>query len=355
MKKFILIAIFALILTGCAKKSSYEKYQTEFYDCFDTIIDVTVYAKDEKEGNRQLTLIREEFQRLHKLFDRYNDYEGVVNFKTVNDAAGKSKVKVPEEVFNLMKFSIDMNEKVSKKVNVAIGPVVDVWTKYRDLYLDGKSKEEVKKLLGSALPTKEELEKLRPLISMDDIELDEKEHIIFLKKEGMKLEMGSVAKGYATELVAQYAKKNGVTSAVISAGGNVRIIGKPTTKGKEAFLVGIRNPDADEGSKEAVKEILKLNETSVVTSGDYQRYFDLDGKRYCHIIDPDTLYPGSEFKSVTINNLDSGLCDFLSTACFLSSETEARNMLKKENAEGYFIDKDGKVTYTEGFSKLIKK
>lgn len=354
MKKIILMIIFSLCLVGCSNEKAYEKYQTEFYDCFDTIIDVAVYAQSEKEGNRELELIKNEFIRLHKLFDRYNSYEGVVNFKTVNDNAGIELVKVPDEVFNLMKFSIDSYNNISHKVNVAIGPVVDVWTEYRDLYEGGATKEEVTAKLGSPLPTKERLESLRPLLNMENIVINEKDKSIYLKEKGMEVEMGSVAKGYATELVAKYAEKNGVKSAIISAGGNVRIIGKPLVEGRDTFLVGIRNPDAEEGEQNSVQAVLAVNDTSVVTSGDYQRYFDLDGRRYSHIIDPDTLYPDTLFKSVTITNKDSGLCDFLSTASFLSTKEEATEMLKKENADGYFIDTNSEVSYTEGFKKILK-
>ena len=354
MKKIILMIIFSLCLVGCSNEKTYEKYQTQFYDCFDTVIDVAVYAQSEKEGQRQLELIKDEFIRLHKLFDRYNNYEDVVNFKDVNDKAGIEPVKVSDEAFDLMKFSIDSYNNISRKVNIAMGPVVDMWTEYRELYEGGTTKEEVTERLGSPLPTKERLESLRPLLNMDNIVLDEKEKSIYLTEKGMEVEMGAVAKGYATELVAQYAEKNGVKSAIISAGGNVRIIGKPLVEGRDTFLVGVRNPNAEEGAQNSVQAVLAVNDTSIVTSGDYQRYFDLDGRRYSHIIDPDTLYPDTYFKSVTITNKDSGLCDFLSTAAFLSTEEEAVNMLQKENADGYFIDLKGNVSYTKGFENILK-
>lgn len=362
MKKIIILISLILSLslfTACNKDKELEKYSDQFFDTFDTVVDVSVYTENEKEGQRQLELIKNEFERLNKLFDRYNKYEGISNFCNVNENAGIAPVKVSPEAYKLIKDTFTYNKELSNKVDISIGPVVDLWTKYRDLYNEGKTKEEVKALTGSYLPTEEALKALRPLLGMDKIVLNDEESSIYLKEKGMKIDIGAVAKGYATELAAQKAIKEGVKHCVISAGGNVRIIGDfpKNDSGKTAFAIGVRNPDVDENTNgmDSISEVLHLNDTSAVTSGDYQRYFDLDGIRYCHIIDPLTLKPAHDFKSVTIIAKDSGLCDFLSTTCFLLPIEEGEKLLKEKNALGIWIDKDSNTYMMEGAQELTDR
>ena len=166
----------------------------------------------------------------------------------------------------------------------------------------------------------------------------------------MELDLGSTAKGFATELVARELEERGVKSAVISAGGNVRIIGKPLD-GRDNFRIGIQNPEVENGEDTIC--VVNVAGTSVVTSGDYQRYFTVDGVRYCHIIDPDTLKPSNNLKSVTIIKGDSGLCDFLSTAAFNSSDDEIKYLAEKTDSAIIWVDKDMNIKVTESASRFI--
>ncbi|MBS6535437.1 FAD:protein FMN transferase [Peptoniphilus harei] len=328
-----------------------DKHETEFYDTFDTVIHIAIYTDDDDFAKENLAYAKERYQELHKLFDNYKNYDGLVNVKTVNDEAGVKPVVVDDVLFDLIKTSVDDYKNISHNTNVALGPVTKLWNEYRDLYEGGKTKEEVIALKGQALPSDEELEKLRPLTNIENVKLDGGEKSVYLE-EGMELDLGATAKGYATELVAQELRERGVTSCVISAGGNVRIIGKPTD-GRENFRIGIQNPDLE--SPEQVLTTLNVANTSIVTSGDYQRYFDLDGVRYCHIIDPDTLKPAHEIKSVTVIKDDSGLCDFLSTAAFNSTDDEIRDLAEKSDAGIVWVDKDMKMMASENAEKYLDK
>ena len=328
-----------------------DKQEIEFYDTFDTVVHIAIYTDDDSFAKENLVYAKERYEELHKLFDNYKTYPDLVNVKTINDNAGIKPVTVDDTLFQLIKSSIDDYNNISHNTNIALGPVTKLWNEYRELYEGGKTKEEVIALKGQALPSDAELEKLRPLVNIDKIKLDDEKQTVSLEK-GMELDLGATAKGFATELVAKELEDRGVKSCVISAGGNVRIIGKPTD-GRDNFKIGIQNPDLE--SPDQVLASLNVANTSIVTSGDYQRYFDLDGVRYCHIIDPDTLKPAHEIKSATVIKDDSGLCDFLSTAAFNSTDDEIKELSDKTGAGIVWVDKDMNVKSTENASKFLDK
>lgn len=375
MKKTLLVLSLSgfLILSGCKDKKAEDiknenlntnknvasvevnkdgdKQEIEFYDTFDTVVHIAIYTDDDSFAKENLVYAKERYEELHKLFDNYKTYPDLVNVKTINDNAGIKPVTVDDTLFQLIKSSIDDYNNISHNTNIALGPVTKLWNEYRELYEGGKTKEEVIALKGQALPSDAELEKLRPLVNIDKIKLDDEKQTVSLEK-GMELDLGATAKGFATELVAKELEDRGVKSCVISAGGNVRIIGKPTD-GRDNFKIGIQNPDLE--SPDQVLASLNVANTSIVTSGDYQRYFDLDGVRYCHIIDPDTLKPAHEIKSATVIKEDSGLCDFLSTAAFNSTDDEIKELSDKTGAGIVWVDKDMNVKSTENASKFLDK
>ena len=351
-KNFVVCLGIFFILIGCGN-NSFSRYDLTFFNVFDTVIDIIVYDKSEQSANKNLALMRDEFERLHKLFDRYNDYDGVVNLKSINDRAYISPMKIPDELFNLIKRTLELNRSTSSHVNITMAPVIDLWQKYSDLYNANYSDEDVRAMLGNDLPSEEDLNALRAYIDEDNIVLNDSDKTIFIKNEFTKLDLGSVAKGYATELVADYARDElGIKSFLISAGGNVKVVGKPYDK--KFFKVAIQNPD-DKDDSNTFLRVLEVNDTSIVTSGDYQRFFTYDGVRYTHIYDSATLKPVRSFKSVTVIAKDSMLCDYLSTTLFMSSIDEGKKLCKDFSAEAIWATKDGEVVMTDGASKLVSQ
>lgn len=332
-----------------ANKGEVQKYNIEFYDTFDTVIEVAIYSDDENFANENLEYAKTRFEELHKLFDNYKNYDGINNAKTINDNAGVKPLAIDETLYNLIKFSVDSYNELSHKTNIAMGPVTELWNSYRSEYEGGKTKEDVKEKFGQIVPSQEELEALRPFTNPLDINLNDEKKSVEIKK-GMNLDLGATAKGYATEIVARELEERGVKSALISAGGNVRAIGSPGD-GREFYKVGIQNPLMDDSNPTIA--ILNLKDMSAVTSGDYQRFFEVDGVRYCHIIDPDTLQPSGKFKSVTVIAKDSGLCDFLSTACFNSTEDEIREIAAKTNTAIIWVTEDNELKYTDNALEYI--
>ncbi len=171
----------------------------------------------------------------------------------------------------------------------------------------------------------------------------------------MASDLGAVAKGYATELVARYAAEElGWTAFLLDVGGNVRAVGgKPTLADPTPFTIGVQNPDTD--SAVSYVETVKLQDAAAVTSGDYQRFFTVEGERYAHIIDPDTLHPAQHIRAVTVVCADSGLADVLSTALFTLPVEAGLTLLQEfSDAEAVWVLADGTLRYSPGFGAYTK-
>lgn len=353
MKKAIPI-ILAIVLasgifTGCKKTPEYNKYTDSFFDTFDTVVTVVGYTKTEEEFNSYFEKIQRKFERLSMLYDIYNDYEGVNNIKTINDNAGIKPVKVDKEIIDLIKFSKDWYKKTGGRTNIALGAVTSIWHDYRE---EGEDDPE-----NAKLPPMEQLKEAAKHTDIDKVIIDEKNSTVYLEDKSMSLDVGSVGKGYAVEIAAQEIMKEGFTSGMISGGGNIRALDKPLDNIRQRWGVGIQNPGKFILSEEADRDLdtIFVKNASVVTSGDYQRYYVVDHKIYHHLIDPDTLMPGDYYRAVTIVTEDSGLADFLSTTAFLLPYDKSRALVESlHNVEALWIMKDGKVEATEGMKKIMK-
>lgn len=352
-KKYILV-LGLVLLCSCSKntvhtsKESLEKQSYSFFDTFDTVVEYVEYTNSKEEFEEHKTYLEEEFKRIHKLTDNFNTYEGIKNVKSINEEARVEPMEVDPDLYNIINLSVDYYKKYSNKNNIAMGLATDTWRKYRDISMADESKAQT--------PNPEELEKTRDHMDIEKIELNSKKHTVKLLDADMTLDLGSIAKGYATEKVAQDLSGKGVKSAIISAGGNVRTIGTPMDGKRDKWGIGIQNPENAMGkSEEPVSEVLYLGETSVVTSGDYQRFFTVKGQNYHHIIDPDSLMPLNNFRSVSIVTKDSGLADFLSTAVFNLSLEEGKKLVEKtKGVEALWILNDGSLDASKGLESSMK-
>lgn len=342
----IIILVFSLAV-GCEKKSDYKKFSSKFYGTFDTETTVIGYAKDQEEFESYMNIIKARFEELHKLYDKFNTYEGINNIKTINDKAGKEAVKVEKEILDMLIFSKEWYYKAGEETNIAMGKLVEIWHEYTEA--GNRDPENAK------LPPMEELKKAAEFTDIDKIIIDEEKSTVYLEDPNMQLDVGAVAKGYATELVALEIEKEGLKSALISAGGNIRAIGKPLDNLRERWGVGIQNPDEKLIKTDSqLLETVFVNNASVVTSGDYERYYTVDGKNYHHIIDPHSLMPGDHYRAITIVTPDSGVADFLSTSVFLLPFEESKALVESlEDVEAFWVMKDGSIEATEGMKKIM--
>lgn len=351
MKKKILLCILSCLLclqcvglAGCVGET--EKYSKYSFDYFDTVSTVTGYAKSQEEFDSVADDALEELAEYHKLFTIYHRYDGMENLCTINELVdGEHRtVTVDERIIDMLLYAKEMYETTDGTVNIAMGSVLSLWHEYRQEGLDDPQ--------AAKLPPMEKLEAAAEHTDMNGLVIDEEACTVTLTDPAMKLDVGAIAKGYAVEMVAQSLEEQGVTGYVLNVGGNVRTIG---TKGDGAkWLVGIENPDED--SEEAYLAYLELAGESLVTSGSYQRYYVVDGKRYHHIIDPVTLMPSEGYVSVSVVCDSSADGDALSTALFcMDLETGMSFVEELPDTEAMWVLPDGTKQESSGFAKYKKE
>lgn len=347
MKKIISIVMaITLLLCGCGngfmsskKKEEPKKtqYTATFLELFDTVTTIVGYAENEETFRDIANEIKNELEEYHKLFDIYHDYEGISNVKTINDNAGIAPVETEER---LTQFLLDCKEFYASTdglVNVAMGSVLSLWHEARNTGRDNPKE--------ARLPDKDKLAQAAEHMDFEAVVIDEAASTVYIEDPMVQLDVGAVAKGWSVQRIAENAPKG----LLISVGGNVCATGPKDEQGT-AWVVGIQNPDMTENFLHTVY----AKEESVVTSGDYQRAYTVDGKLYHHIIDPKTLYPSKNWRSVTIICKDSGVADALSTALFLLPQEEGQKLLEQYHAEAMWVDAEGDIFYSTNFQKYIR-
>ncbi len=342
----ILVLAMLFQFSACSNKEE-KRYQASFLDLFDTVTTVVGYAKNEEEFTEYAQMIHDKLMEYHELFDIYNDYDGMNNIKTINDNAGKQPVKVDQKIIDLLKFSKEAYHLTDGKVNDAFGAVLAIWHQYRTRGLDDPD--------HAKLPPMDILHEKAAHTDIEDVIIDEEESTVFLTDPKMSLDVGAIAKGYATEKVSEYASEHGFLNGMLSVGGNVRTIGSKLDgdNGDKTWSIGIQNPDLE--SENSNLYVLGLNDYSLVTSGVYERYYTVDGVQYHHIIDPDTLMPAEYFLSVSIVCKDSGMADALSTAVFNMPYEDGVKLIESlDQTEALWVFEDQTMKYSSGFEKFIK-
>ena len=336
---FFVVLILAVLFHQSQTERNLSRYTATFLDVFDTRTDIVGYSSSEEEFTEQVTLLKEKLEYYHKLYDIYNDYEGINNIKTINDNAGVTPVEVSREIIDLLLFSKQMHEQTGGQINIAMGSVLKIWHNYRDAGINDPQ--------NAKLPSVEDLEEASAYCDIEQIVIDEEASTVYLTNPKMSIDVGSIGKGYAVQRVAEYAKEIGMESVLLSVGGNVCAVGSKLD-GSD-WRVGIQNPDLD--SEEAYVKKVDVADACVVTSGDYQRYYVVDGVKYCHIIDGDTLMPADYFASVSVIAKDSGVADALSTSVFNMSFEEGMAFVNGlDDVEAMWILDDGTVKYSDGFT-----
>lgn len=332
MKRLLWLVGVLLLLSGCG--TGLQRYEATYWDVFDTVTTVTGYAAGQAEFDAAAREIHDALLEYHRLYNIYESYDGLRNLKTVNDQAGIGPVPVDERILSLLQFVQTAWTETGSRVNAAMGSVLALWHDAREQALEDPDR--------AALPDRSALEEAALHTDLSALELDLEAGTAFLTDPDMALDVGALAKGYAVEQVAAAAPDH----FLISVGGNVCATG-PKPDGTP-WTVAVENPDGGD-----FLYLLSVEDRSVVTSGDYQRYFELDGVRYHHIIDPDTLEPAAYWRSVTVVADSSAAADCLSTALFTLSQAEGQRLLDQWGAEALWIGRDGAQVMSPGFSAYL--
>ena len=352
MTAALLAAVLSLsLLVGCKPKKELTRYTTIFYDVFDTVTQVIAYCESEEEFNTQMQALHQDLIAYNQLYDIYNDYDGVVNVKTINENAGKAPVQVDDRILSMLELARQMYELTGGKINIAMGSVLGIWHDYREAAEKDASEAD------NTLPTQEELESAAQHCDINDLVIDEEAKTVYLSDPEMSLDVGSVGKGYAVEMVCRAAEARGLTSALVSVGGNLRAIG--TKPDGSQWTGGVENPwNASEVYTTAslFGAAINMSDMALVTSGDYQRYFVVDGKRYHHLIDPDTLWPAAYFNSVTVLCPDSGMADCLTTGLFCMPLEEGQKLVESlDGVEAMWCTPDQQAVASSGWESHTRQ
>ena len=332
LKKILALGLAGVFLfTGCSDRREAVQQQLENQKmenrheatsfAMDTIMTFTVIHED---GDELIIDAEQEIRRLENLLSITLENSEI---SKLNAAAGKEAVEVSEDTWTLLEAGKNLGAGTDGAFDIAISPVVKAW---------GFTEAE------HHVPTQAELDTLLPLTNPDDVVLEK--GTVYLQKEGMAVDLGGITKGYASDKVASMLKGKGVESAIISLGGNVYGVG--TKPNGDQWEVALANPlDANDYCG-----LISIENKAVVTSGGYQRFFEENGKKYHHIIDPATGYPAENgLLSVTIISESGMEADVLSTALFVMGLENALEYWQKNGGfEAIFITEADEVIATEG-------
>ena len=343
MKRTATLILLLVLLCGCtaapakSNDTGLNRYEATFLTLFDTVTTIVGYAETEEAFTDTAQVFHDELLEYHQLYDIYNEYEGINNIKTINDHGWEHPIKVDQRIIDLLLFSKELYTQTEGRVNIAMGSVLRLWHDARETGIADPSR--------AALPDQAALEQAAAHTDIDSIQIDVEESTVFLSDPEVKLDVGAIAKGYAVEQVC----RNTPSGLLISVGGNVCPTG-PKPESGQPWVVGIQDPE----DPEQYLHTIYVEDVSVVTSGDYQRYFTVDGVPYHHIIDPDTNYPAGYWRSVTILCRDSGVADALSTALFTLPQEAGQALLDAFQAEAMWVRQDGTILYSPGFQAYIR-
>lgn len=341
----LIVSLLLLLLASCGipnedgNGGNTEPRSVTYYEYFATVSTVQSFGGDSEENFAAVTdKVRTMLSEYNNLYDIYREYSGVNNLKTVNDNAGVAPVKVDPRIIDLLKFCLEVYDLTGGEVNVMMGSVLKLWHDAR--VGDGEG--------NHVLPTDDQLVLADTHTKIDSLVIDEAAGTVYISDPEASIDVGAIAKGYATEKITEALIADTSLSTdgyALNIGGNIRIIGD---KRGDDFKIGITNPD--KSSDEPYVAMIAVSDTSVVTSGDYERYFTVDGVRYHHIIDKDTLRPSVYFHSVTVITKDSAMADALTTALFSMHINDGHALVESmAGVEAMWVGTNGTLVKSSGF------
>lgn len=333
---------------------TYKRFSKDIVGLFNTVISIIGYSETQADFDKYSVMAEARFTELHQLFDIYNAYDGITNLYSVNMAAGGAPLAVSPEIIDLLAFCQDAVKTVGNRVDITLGAMLAIWSDYRDA---GRANP-----AGAALPPMESLRAAAKLSGMDALEVDRTAGTVRLAKAGMRIDVGAVAKGFATGIVERELSAVGWGSFLISNGASsISLHGRPFQDGKETWSIGIQNPSAllpEPGQATSGQEnylaVAQLIDRSIGNSGDYQNYYVVNGVCYNHLIDPDTLMPATTYRGVSVFTDDCAMADLLSSTLFLLPYAEGRALIESlAGVDAIWIYTGGRVEMTPGISAAL--
>jgi len=331
-----------LLLTafiGCAREQVFKKEKK----LMGTTAEIALY------GEKNDIAVEQAFKEMEKIEKLASEYRKDSQLNKINHYAGIKKVKVDSKLYKMIEKSVYYSKLSAGAFDITVGPLIKLW----------RIKEKMQKS-SPTIPTEKEIKQKLKLVSYQEISLNRKEKSVYLKKKGMRLGLGAVAKGYAVDEAVKSLKLKGVKIALVRLGGEICVLGER----KKAWQIGIQHPR----EKDKLLGVIELKDgegvkqplAAISTSGDYEQYFIKNGVRYHHIFNPKTGKPAWECQAVTIvtnkgfspKGVDA---DILSTAVFVLGPDEGMELIEKlPNTEGLIVKNNGEIIFSSGMKNKFK-
>jgi thiamine biosynthesis lipoprotein len=328
LKNIIILALLAIFFGGCQGPPHLVKRSQMLMG---TVAFVTAVAPEETVAQDAARKGLEEIRRLEELLSTWIPTS---ELSRVNAAAGVKAMPVSTETLEVVKDSLYIAQLTEGGLNVAVGPAVDLWN------VGGEGH----------LPAAKELEAVRPLIDLSQVQINEQDYTLGLGRPGMRIDVGGIGKGFAADLAVQVMQEAGAIAGVVAISGDIKTFGR-MPNGRR-FVFGIQHPRKEQGQ---LLGSLELEDEAVSTAGDYQRFFMKDGIRYHHILDPITLQPARKCQSVTIIAKTGVMADGLDTGIFVMGPQQGMALIETlPNVEGVIVDKEGQISISSGLKHRVK-
>lgn len=294
-----------------------------------TLVQITAVAPSEAQAQAAATA---GFQEIRRLEDLLSTWIATSELSRVNAAAAREPVAVSPDTLLIVQRSLDMARMTDGGFNIAIGPAVQAWSVTE----------------GERVPSERELAAVLPLIDLAQVHLDANAGTVFLARPGMRIDVGGIGKGFAADRAVTALQRAGATAGVVALSGDIKTFGRMPDG--RPFAFGIQHPRR----QGALLARLDLQDEAISTAGDYERFFERDGVRYHHILDPRTLQPARACQSVTIVATEGTMADGLDTGVFVMGPEAGMALIERlPGVEGVIVDSEGKVLVSSGLRNRL--
>jgi FAD:protein FMN transferase len=306
--------------------SVYKETRTSMY----TVVTVTAVTNSPVTAKKAFD---ESYSELDRLASVFNFYDEKSDLSAINHNAGVVPVKVSGETLKVIEKAVEVSKMTDGAFDVTVGSLVKLWDMNKKI-----------------VPDKETIEKTKKNIGYEYIVIDRAASTIYIKKKGVSIDLGGIIKGYAADRIVEILRKHGIKSGIAQVGGEVRTFGRRPHR--KPWTVGIQNPRQTSSSDEIIAAV-DISDKAMSTSGDYNKYFEKDGRRYHHLIDPKTGYPSLNCGSATVM-ADDGITSDGFSKLYILGPKKGIEAAKKAGVEIIFIDCNGDIAMTDGFRSRIK-
>ena len=330
-KKLFLPSLFclsAILLSSCStgRGSIYRQSKA----LMDTYVTITVVSTSKDRAEKA---VKDAFSAIERFGDLINFFSTGSELSKINRNSGVTPVKVSPLTLDVVKKSLYVARQSGGAFDPTIGPEIQMWDFHKKIR-----------------PTDAAIKKKLPLVDYRNVIVDSKRSTVFLKKKGMMLDLGGIAKGYGADLAVETLKRDGIRAGIVAVAGDIKTFGlKPDGS---PWNIGIENPRQKNASDEIMATV-RLSDKAISTSGDYQRYFILGGRRYHHLLDPKTGYPAMYCRSVSVIADRGVFTDSFATAVFILGPEKGMKLLKELGMDGVMVDTEGHLHITPGLKGKV--